>query len=129
MFTLYSDHMEISPKIMHNNTAQRSRPHRPQCKNRTTDMLIFRKEMLLCMTFQLASAWPTATSVQSKWSITNRPMPQKLLCPSQMYTDNLRQERKLPSMLNKGIIYHKIRYCTLITLLVLCMCIFSNLIS
>ena len=92
MFTLYSDHVEISPKIMHNNTTQQSRPHRLQCKNHTANVLIFKKEMLLCMTFWSASARPTATSTQSKWSITNQLMSQKSLCPSQTYTNNLRKK-------------------------------------
>ena len=53
------------------------------------DVLIFKKETLFCMTFRLAFARPTATSVQSKWSITNWLIPWQLLYPSQKHANNL----------------------------------------
>ena len=38
---------------------------RMNCKSRMVDTLLFRKETVFCLTFQLAHAWPTATSMQS----------------------------------------------------------------
>ena len=76
-------------KIKYKTTVLRSRLSHTSSM---VDTFLFAKETLFCTTFQLAFAWSTALSGQSKWSITNWLMAQQLLYPSQIHADNLEKK-------------------------------------